>query len=130
MKIKTLLTLSVAGILAATSMARANSIEITGFTVTPISGGFDYQYTMSLTAGNAISATNPNGTSMFVFYDVNALFGTKASFTAGTTPSNAWNVVFENTTANWTNANGGTSIITSQGAGAVISDSDQLTNVR
>jgi len=128
MNLKTLLTLSIASFFAATSMAaRANSIEITGVNVVPIAGGFDYQYTMSLTAGNAISASNPNGNSMFVFYDLNGLFGTQASFTSGTTPSSAWSVNVEPTSGTWSN---GFSTITSQAGNVQLADSAALPNVR
>jgi len=127
MKIKALLTLSIASILAATSMARANSIEITGFSVTNTAGVFDYSYTMSLTAGNAISATNPNGNSMFVFYDLNGLTGAQATFTGGTTPSSAWSVNIENTSGVWS---GGLSTIVSQAGNVQVTDSASLPNIR
>jgi hypothetical protein len=122
-----LLTAALAGVLASASVTKANSIQISGVTTTLTAGVWDYAYSMSLTANNGLSATNPNGTSMFVFYDVNGLTGPQASFTAGTTASTDWNIVVENTSGSWA---GGLSSIIAQGGTNVANDSASIPNVR
>ena len=119
-------TLAVAVLLIAfTGFARGASIEIDAVTTTFNGTTWDYAYSMILTENNSLSATNPNGTSLFVFYDLTGL--ASASFTGGTTPASDWNVIQENTTGEWA---GGISRIVSQGGTAVENDSATAINVR
>lgn len=122
-----LLTAVFAGVLLSASAARANSIEVGSVTTTLNNGLWDYAYAMTLTANNSISSTNPNGTSMFIFYDVNGLTSVQASFISGTTPASDWNIVFESTSGNWANDQ---STITAQGGSAVENDLADSMNVR
>lgn len=128
-KLKTvaLLMASLVGALASASVASAHSIQISGVTTTLTNGVWDYAYSMSLTANNALTASNPNGNSLFIFYDVYGLTGTQASFTAGTTAASDWNVVEENTSGSWT---AGLSSIVSQGGTNVANDLADVPNVR
>jgi len=128
-KLKTLavLTAALAGMLASTSVTKANSIQISGVTTTLTAGVYDYAYSMSLTGNNGLSATNPNGNSLFVFYDVNGLTGSKASFTAGTTAVTDWQVVVEPFTSSWA---GNLSSIVSQGGTNEANDLASIPNVR
>jgi hypothetical protein len=121
-----LLTAALAGVLASTPAAKANSIQISGVTTTLNAGVWTYAYSMSLTADNGLSATNPNGTSQFIFYDVYGLTGAKASFTAGTTAATDWNIVVENTSGSWA---AGQSSLVSQGGTNVANDLANVPNV-
>lgn len=122
-----LLTAGLAAALLGAPAARANSIEVGSVTTTLTAGVWDYAYSMSLSANNSISATNPDGSSMFIFYDVYGLAGVQASFISGTTATSDWNIVFENTSGNWAN---GQSTITAQGGSAVENDLAAYPNVR
>jgi hypothetical protein len=122
-----LISASIIGVLAFASITKANSIQISGVTTTLNAGVWDYAYSMSLTANNGLSATNSNGSSLFVFYDVYGLTGAKASFSAGTTPATDWNVVIENKTGVW---NAGLSSLVSQGGTNVANDLADVPNAR
>ena len=122
-----LLAASLVGTCMWVSVSRANSIEVSAVTTTQTAGVWDFAYTMSLTADNTLSATNPMGTSLFVFYDILGLTGARASFTAGTTASSDWSVVIENTSGVWS---GGQSQIVSQGGTALEYDLASVPNVR
>jgi hypothetical protein len=119
------LLIALAAIVAGTGAASANSIEIEGVTTTFNGSSWDYAYNMSLTANNSVSATNPNGSSQFIFYDLTGMTG--ASFTSGTTPSSSWQIFQENTSGAWAN---NVSSIVSQGGTAVEPDLPNLVNVR
>ena len=122
-----LLTAALAGLLATASVTEAKSIQISGVTTTQTAGVWDYAYSMSLTGNNSLSATNPNGSSLFIFYDAYGLTGAQASFTAGTTAASDWNIVIENTSGSWT---GGLSSIIAQGGTNVANDLAGVPNVR
>jgi len=122
-----LLTAALAGVLAGSPAANADSIQISGVTTTLNAGVWDYAYSMSLTANNGLSATNPNGSSQFIFYDVYGLTGPKATFTAGTTATADWNIAFENTSGSWA---AGLSSVISQGGTNVANDLANVPNVR
>ena len=122
-----ILTAALAGLLFGAPLTRANSIEVTGVTTTLTNGVWDYAYSMTLSAGNAISATNPNGSSLFIFYDVNGLTGAQASFAAGTTAVADWTPVIENTSGVWAN---NLSSLIAQGGTAVENDLPDVPNVR
>jgi len=122
-----LLTAALVGVLASAPAAKANSIQISGVSTTLNAGVWTYAYSMSLTANNGLSATNPNGTSAFIFYDVYGLTGAGASFTAGTTASTDWNIAFENTSGSWA---AGLSSLVSQGGTNVANDLASVPNVR
>jgi hypothetical protein len=128
-KIKTiaLLSASLVGVFAFAAVTKANSIQISGVTTTLSAGVWDYAYSMSLTANNGLSATNPNGSSMFVFYDINGLTAPNATFTAGTTAAADWNIVVENKSGAW---NSGLSSLVSQGGTNVANDLEFVPNVR
>ena len=128
-KIKTaaLLAASLAGVLGFASATKANSIQISGVTTSNNGGVWTYSYAMSLTANNSLSATNPNGSSQFIFYDVYGLTAPKASFTAGTTAATDWSIVVENTTDVWAL---GKSSVVSQGGTNVANDLANVPNVR
>jgi len=119
------LLIGLATLLAGSGAASANSIEISGVTTNFNGAAWDYAYNMTLTANNSVSATNPNGSSQFIFYDLTGLTG--ASFTSGTTPSSSWQVLQENTSGAWA---GNVSSIVSQGGTAVEPDLPNLVNVR
>ena len=121
------LTAALVGVLASASVTKANSIQISGVSTTLTAGVWDYAYSMSLTANNGLSAINPNGTSLFIFYDVYGLTGTQASFTAGTTAATDWNIVVENTSGSWVPS---LSSIISQGGTNVANDLATVPNVR
>ena len=128
-KLKTMAVLAagLASVLLSASVVKANSIQISGVTTTVSAGVWDYAYSMSLTNNNGLSATNPNGNSLFVFYDLVGLTGVKASFTTGTTPASDWSIVFESTSGSWT-AN--LSSIISEGGTNVANDLASAPNVR
>jgi hypothetical protein len=121
-----LLTAALTGVLAGASVSEANSIEISGVTTTLNAGVWTYAYSMSLTANNSLSASNPNGSSEFIFYDVYGLTGAKASFTAGTTAATDWNIAIENTSGSWAS---GLSSVVSQGGTNVATDLANIPNV-
>jgi len=128
-KLKTVAVLAagLASVLLSASVGKANSIEVGGVTTTLTAGVWDYAYSMVLSPDNSISATNPNGNSLFVFYDVIGLTGAKASFVAGTTSVSDWNIFVEPTSGNWS---AGLSSIVSQGGTAVENDLAGTPNVR
>ena len=121
------LAAGLASVLLSASVVKANSIQISGVTTTVSAGVWDYAYSMSLTANNGLSATNPNGNSLFVFYDLAGLTGVQASFTAGTTSVADWQIVVEPTSGSWT-AN--LSSIIAQGGTNVANDLPNVPNVR
>ena len=122
-----LLTVALAGVLAIAPAAKANSIQISGVTTTLNAGVWTYAYSMSLTAGNSLSATDPNGSSEFIFYDVYGLTGPQATFAAGTTAVSDWNIAVENTSGTWA---AGLSSLVSQGGTNVANDLANVPNVR
>jgi len=125
-KTMALLTAALVGVLASASVTQANSIQISSVTTTLTAGVWDYAYSMSLTGSNGLTASNPNGNSLFIFYDVYGLTGTP-SFTAGTTAATDWNVVVENTSGAWLS---GQSSLVSQGGTNVANDLASVPNVR
>ena len=128
-KLKTvsMLAAGLASVLLSASVVKANSIQISGVTTTLNAGVWDYAYSMSLTANNGISATNANGNSLFIFYDVYGLTGAKASFTAGATSTADWLTFVEPTSGSWA---AGLSSVISQGGTNVANDLANVPNVR
>jgi len=122
-----LLTAALAGVLASAPAATAESIQIAGVTTTLNNGVWTYAYSMSLTADNSLSATNSNGNSLFVFYDVYGLTGTQASFTAGATAASDWSIAVEDTSGSWA---AGLSSLIAQGGTNVANDLADVPNVR
>ena len=118
---------ALAGLLWTAPAVRANSIEVDSVATSLSLGVWDYAYTMRLTAGNSISATNPNGSSLFIFYDLAGLTGPKASVDSGTVPASSWAIFIEATSGLWSNNQ---SSIVSQGGTAVETDLPTALNVR